>query len=328
MITGRSDGSTQPSNCILFRGTGGVNTGIVDSGTYFDNVWLMRCSGDALRMEQGATNVTWRNGRFETWGDYAIYMAGGSLTLDGNPTLTNQLTCKGMIDLDGETNSKRCVLKVIGAKLEHEILAQTWDGTGGTGFTVYPFDKRGLIRCRIDRAYSGQQHKLYLAGLEVYTIFSIPSYSIVQATSTTTDDANLDITRRVSINADECIGVWRDPDQTQVNDIVRTYGGRVHAAHRPTQDAGYSNNVSQFIHNLGPNSSGDGGWSYHHTLNTLITLPRPKSYLFADLPTDWPKDDMIAVITNCSHTTRNVAADGAGANRVFARRSGSSWLVM
>jgi hypothetical protein len=328
MIAGRSDGASQPSNCIRFRGTGGVNTGIVDSGSMFDDVWLMRCSGDALRMEQGATNVYWRNGRIETWGDYAIYMAGGSLTIDGNATFTNQLTCKGMIDLDGETNSKRCVLKMIGVKLEHEILSQTWDGTGGTGFTAFPFDKRGLIRCRVDRAYSGQQHKLYIAGLEVYTIFSIPSYSIVQATSTTTDDANMDITRRVSINGDELMGIWRGATDTDVNDITRMYGGRVHVNHRPTQDAGYSNNCSQFIHNWGPNTSGDAGWSYHHTQDTMISLMRPRAYDFADLPTDWPKDDMIAVVRNYSHNTRGTAADGSGSTRVFVRRLGSSWLVM
>jgi hypothetical protein len=232
-ICGRSDLTSPPATLIKYRGTGGAGTGIADTGSFLRNVWLQQCSGVALDLQSGATNFLIDGGRFDNWGTAALKTTGAaSVSITGNCTMAMGKAADCMIDLDGST-AFGTILKMYGTHLETDAsLNEVY--AGGTN----PFDKRMLIRMRVNPALSYVQHHVYFDGLELAEPFTdalavnILSHCLFGIDGTS-GDSGIDTSKRVSIAGVMGKGLERGSTDAATDWETRIVGGNIHSTKRP-----------------------------------------------------------------------------------------------
>lgn len=336
-LTGRTDGMSHPVNLLKFRGTGGFDAAI-DTGTILRNVWLQQCSGDALHIEDGATNFLIENGRFDSWGGYAIYATGASvsMTIAGNTTMAMEetaggVTPDGMMFFDGETSGNSFVY-CDGLHLETNISCSE-SYAGGAN----PYDRRGLIRFGVNAGISNVQHKFYASAINLDEPFYVDgnpmsdpilSHSVFQVTATSTADSNLDNSRMAHVKVILGEGLERGTTDSASDFEIRILGGRIATNERPpTFGCG---NFGDFEFAVGKNSTGETIVSWSSSRGEYKRAPITQPRTVSQLVSDFPREGMHSYVTDSNATLAsghgNVVA-GGGSNKVPVYYDGTDWRI-
>jgi hypothetical protein len=234
-LIARTDGVDPPGNLLQYRGVDGYD-GIVDTGSYLEEVWLQHGKGTGLSLMGGATNFYVSGGRIDDCGEFAFYSKGGSVTFNNNITITMGKRGKGIMDLDGE-NGFGSMLKLYGVHLESIGPFSTFKQG------LYPFDRSGLIRLRVSPTATDVQHYISCDGLELDEPFTdwqgndVVSHCVFQVVTLGNDPtkwhSNPNAWSRVSINCKSSKGIERQPDNFNPIWQIRPVGGDIPTIKRP-----------------------------------------------------------------------------------------------
>lgn len=322
---GRLDKVNLPAIFLRFRGTSGW-LGSLDTGSMVRRCGFHVCSGNAISCEGGATNFLVDACRWDQCAGYGIYAdinnASGvlfSCTITGNSTWTTDGSVNGFIYVNGETGTEGLSsLKLIGVNLEvGHNLNQTYAGGAN------PVDRQGLIRLGVNAAKPALQHTVSAMGIEVNPASNVSSFSLFQITAAAGVD--LDNARMVNLMVMGLRGT-KGTTETGATNEVRAIGGRVPAVERPP----FTGSVQQadWRFGIGKNFTGDHVTSWINSRNYILRTPILQPLTVAQLPTDWPKDGMLAYVTDATATTRLATVAGGGTNRVMVQYRNNAWLIV
>lgn len=330
-VTSKASGN-RLGTAFKFVTTGGA-AGKLDSGTSFEDVWVLLTSSHAIELvNNGATNFSWRRGRFDSIGGYAIkanlggsgkqfVMRGEGMTYQGGTGGQGM----GFLFLDGEsaTGNGDGVSFVTIDGLHTEI-NQDLSVTYAAG--VNPYDDRGIIRLGVKPSLTTLQHRLRISGWHNSTP-SVDSFSAVHITAASGAAADAADKVDVIIDLGQTLSGTNTGD-AGASDEIRMFGGLVPSERMYPWKGNFQH--SRIEWGMGPDNTGGGVRTFiHHRdgafcVRGLGTTARQVSQL-----DPFPIGPAYGYVTDATSTVVGSTPVGGGSNHVlvFNRGTGSSWKI-
>jgi hypothetical protein len=316
----KASGTNNPGIGVRFRGAS------IDSGTRFDECWFNGINGNAIQVDDYATNFRVTGGRFDNiTGGYAIYIdvqtgGGATLIVDGNTTYVGGGAVNGngflFVNSEGTANGTICHVLISGLHVEiNQSLVETYAAG------VHPSDKCGVIRLGVNPAWGGIQSDVTCTGI-TNSSAGVASYCFFQITSLTGTAAAAAACVQVNLMGAAVLNNFNTSDSATTNEI-RMFGGNIPDDQR-WPFVGYRHGL--VLWGRGPDSSYEG---VRHYINTNIFKIRGLTIdtnTYANRSTQAMLGTQ-AIITDSTVTTGSVTA-GGGSNVVLVMYNGTNWKVV
>lgn len=334
LITGCAGAANYPGKGIRFSGAK------TDSGTLIDNCWIQSIQGspgNGVSIEGGgSTNFRMSGGRLDSNAGYGVYvsLATGDDFIgvfdQGVNWVGGLVQGKGMLHLDGEaatSGGTSHVTFVSPHTEENQNMTDTWasgvgGGLDGSGRTIYPSDKRGVVRLGVYPASFNLQHDIRVLGWDHSA--GANSHCIFQVTSTAGTSRAAAACVSIQGMGASGLNVFNTSDATDPGE-VRLIGGNIPDDERWPH---HSYRIGDFKLGRGKTSNDEG---VRHYVNTDLYMMRG----LAHQPCTYANRSPVAVAgsvhvfldANVANGTAATVSSGGGSTVVFAFYNGSNWIA-
>jgi hypothetical protein len=223
----------------------------VDSGSGLDEVWLVKCKGNAISVEGGGLTNWWiRGGRWDQIDGYALYVAVKSQSILSVRDVTYDNWganfdghSLGMAHFDGTNGGATALMFAHFDTFHPEVNSDPIDIEAGA---TLPCDRSGLIVCSIDPTQQRLMHNITITN-SMLQGGSIKSRSLVLMQGGTTAQRKA----RLSVSARNIRGFNGLGNSSAATNVIIPIGGIPDADKSPY-------NVGQYTRlDFGPGGSGD-----------------------------------------------------------------------